>query len=336
LKTDEFPSGSDALHYQQILDAVPNAVVVIDTDFNVKWVNAAFSQLSGFSRSQAMGKKCYDMFPGNLCRTPDCPMHRILTGAERICYEGDKHYASGRSAPGMITATSYRGAGGELAGMIEIVSDMTPLYESREKFRKAMGGVIQAMSLAIEMRDPNTAGHQRRVTKLCRTMARELGFSWERTEGLRMASAIHDLGKIFVPQAILNRSGEVTGHELAIIQNHPKAAYDILKDIDFPWPIAETIYQHHERMDGSGYPRGLKGDAILMEARILGVADVVDAMCCFRPYRPAVGMQAALEELHRGRGIKYDAAIVDICVRILREGRMDWGPVVEQTTPVSA
>jgi len=325
----------DALDYRQVLEAVPDAVVVIDADFNVLWVNAAFSGLSGIPRSQAIGKKCHDVFPGDLCGTQACPMNRIRDGVEQLRYEGDKHYACGRSAPGIITAAAYRTADGKLAGIIEIVSDMTPLYESREKFRKAMGGVIQAMSMAIEKRDPNTAGHQRRVTKLCRRIARELGFSWERTEGLRMAAAIHDLGKIFVPQAILNRSGSVTGHELAIIHNHPKAAYDILKDIDFPWPLAEAIYQHHERMDGSGYPRRLKGEEILLEARILGVADVADAMCCFRSYRPAVGMQAALEELTSWRGIKYDADVVDACVRILKEGKMDWGPVEAKADPTA-
>ncbi len=314
------------LDFQQVLDAAPNAVVLIDTNFNVIWVNAAFSNLSGVSGSPAVGKKCYDVFPGDLCRTPACPMNRILNGVEWLRYEGDKHCTCGRSAPGIITATAYRTAGGKLSGLIEIVSDMTPLYESREKFRKAMGGVIQAMSMAIEKRDPSTAGHQRRVTKLCRRMARELEFSWERTEGLRMAAAIHDLGKIFVPQAILNRSGELAEHERGIIQNHPAAAYDILKDIDFPWPIAETIYQHHERMDGSGYPRGLKGDEILMEARILGVADVVDAMCCFRSYRPAVGMDSAMAELNSQRGIKYDPDVVDACIRVLelKDGKMDW------------
>ncbi|MBW2042894.1 MAG: HD domain-containing protein [Deltaproteobacteria bacterium] len=323
-------AGSDELDFRQVLEAVPDAVIVVDLDFNVRWANAAFSTLTGVPLSRAVGKKCYDVFPGKLCGTPGCPLNRIQEQMAPLCYEEDKQCGYGRSAPGLITAVPYRTAGGKLAGMVEIVHDMTPLYESREKYRKAMGGVIQAMSLAIEKRDPNTAGHQRRVTKLCRRIARELGFSWERTEGLRMAAAIHDLGKIFVPQAILNRSGELAEHERAIIQNHPKAAYEVLKDIDFPWPLAETIYQHHERMDGSGYPRGIKGESILLEARILGVADVVDAMSYFRPYRPAVGIQAALEEISKGRGIKYDPDVVDACVRVIKEGKMDLALVEEK------
>lgn len=250
-------------------------------------------------------------------------MIRIGEGAEKLRYEGDKHFASGRSAPGIITASAFRSADGNLAGMVEIVSDMTPLYESRERFRKAMGGVIQAMSLTMEKRCPYTAGHQRRVTKLCRAIAGELGFSWERTQGLRMAAAIHDLGKILVPAAILNKSGTMSVHELGIIRDHAQTAYDILKAIDFPWPIAETIYQHHERMDGSGYPRQLKGQAILLEARILAVADVLDAITCFRSYRPAIGLQTAMAELNAQRGKQFDPMVVDACLRVLSRGEVD-------------
>jgi PAS domain S-box-containing protein len=307
----------------QVLDAIPDAVIVIDSDFNVRLVNAAFTVLSGVSKGNAIGKKCYDVFPGDSCMTPSCPMHHINDDMEQFRFEGDKHYAFNKRSPGIITASAYRRADGTLAGIIEVVSDMGPLYESREKFRKAMGGVIQAMSLTIEKRDTYTSCHQRRVTKLCRAIARELSFSWERTQGLRMAAAIHDLGKILVPAAILNKSGDLSEHEIAIIRSHPQNAYDILKDIDFPWPIAETIYQHHERMDGSGYPQGLKGDEILLEARILAVADVFDAITRFRSYRPAIGLGSAMEELKEHRGTLYDTAVVDACERVLMQGKVD-------------
>ncbi|MDZ7580826.1 MAG: HD domain-containing phosphohydrolase [Deltaproteobacteria bacterium] len=325
MNTGTLPTQASDIDFRQVLASMPDAVMVIDNDFNVLLVNDAFTMLSGVEPSRAVGKKCYDVFPGNLCRTPGCPMHRIRNGVESLRYEGDKHCVCGRSAPGIVTARVYRSPEGAPAGMIEIVSDMTPLYESRERFRKAMGGVIQAMSLTIEKRYPYTAGHQRRVTKLCRAIAEEMGFSWERTQGLRMAAAIHDLGKILVPAAILNKTGEISEPEMAIIRTHPQTAYDILKDIDFPWPLAQTIYQHHERLDGSGYPQGLKGDAILLEARILAVADVVDAITCFRPYRQAVGLEAALAELKAQRGQLFDAAVVDACVRILSTGGVDLG-----------
>ena len=324
MKKIDFPVQKTDLDLMQVLEALPDAVMVIGIDFTVRLVNAAFKDLSGIECSEAIGKKCYDVFPGELCRTPDCPMRRIGKNVESLRYEADKHCACGRSAPGIITARAYRSPDGAVAGMIEIVSDMTPLYESRERFRKAMGGVIQAMSLTIEKRYPYTAGHQRRVTKLCRAIAEEMGFPWERTQGLRMAAAIHDLGKILVPAAILNKAGEMSQPEMAIIRAHAQTAYDILKDIDFPWPLAQTIYQHHERMDGSGYPQGLKGEAILVEARILAVADVVDAITCFRPYRPAKGPEAAMAELTSQRGKQFDAAVVDACVRILSMGKVDF------------
>lgn len=323
------------IDHRQLLEALPDAVMVIDNDFNVLLVNEAFTRLSGVDPSRAVGKKCYDVFPGDLCRTPGCPMDRIHNGVESLRYEADKHCVCGRSAPGIVTARVYRSPEGAAAGMIEIVSDMTPLYESRERFRKAMGGVIQAMSLTIEKRYPYTAGHQRRVTKLCRAIAEEMGFSWERTQGLRMAAAIHDLGKILVPAAILNKAGEMSEHEMAIIRAHPQTAFDILKDIDFPWPLAQIVYQHHERMDGSGYPQGLKGDAILLEARILVIADVLDAITCFRPYRPAVGLEAALVQLKTQQGTQFDEAVVDACVRVLSTGRVALGLAVQTSEPAA-
>lgn len=309
----------------QVLDAMPDAVAVIDLDFNVHKVNSAFETLSGVSKAAAMGRKCYDVFPGDVCRTPNCPMNRIVNGEDQIRYEGDKHYTKRRSSPGIVTASAYTNEDGTLGGIIEVVCNIGPLYESRERFRKAMGGVIQAMSLTIEKRDSYTACHQRRVTKLCRAIAREFGFSWERTQGLRMAAAIHDLGKILVPAAILNKSGDLSEHEMAIIRSHPQTAYDILKDIDFPWPIAETIYQHHERMDGSGYPQGLTGEAILLEARIIAVADVFDAITRFRSYRPSVGYEAALSELKANRGVLYDPDVVAACEYVITQNKVDFG-----------
>jgi len=169
------------------------------------------------------------------------------------------------------------------------------LQISLAKLRKAMGGIIQAMSLTIETRDPYTSGHQRRVADLARSIAHEMGLPEDQVDGLRMAGIVHDLGKIAVPAEILSKPTKLSNIELALIKVHPQTSYDILKDIDFPWPVAEIVFQHHERMDGSGYPRGLKREAISLEARILMVADVVEAMASYRPYRPALGVDIALE-----------------------------------------
>lgn len=319
------------LDYQQVCQAVPDGLIVIDFEFNVCFINSAFTRMSGVSQNAAIGYKCYDIFPGSLCGGPSCPIMRIKSGVERLEYEGEQSCSCRIQIPSVITAIPYRDAAGNLIGIVQNITDISSvkgaenaLNRSEERFRKTMGAIIQAMSLTIEKRDPYTAGHQRRVTKLCRVIANELGYSWERTQGLRMAAAIHDLGKIMVPAAILNRPGTMTEHELAIIRLHPQAAYDILKDIDFPWPIAETVYQHHERLDGSGYPRGLKGDQIIQEARILAVADTAEAMSSFRPYRPSLGIDQALTELYAYRGTRYDETIVDVCVQMLTTGKVDW------------
>lgn len=193
------------------------------------------------------------------------------------------------------------------------------LQHTLENLRKAMGATIQAIASTVEMRDPYTAGHQRRVANLARAIATEMGLSKEQVEGIRMAGVIHDLGKISVPAEILTKPARLTQIEFNLVKAHPQVGYDILKRIEFPWPIAQTVLQHHERMDGSGYPAGLSGEEILMEARILGLADVVEAMCSHRPYWPALGVDKALEEISRKKGVLYDPNVVDACLKVFTE-----------------
>ncbi len=191
--------------------------------------------------------------------------------------------------------------------------------KSGERYRGALTDTIRAIARTVEKRDPYTAGHQQRVAELSVAIGRELQLDEDRLEGLRLGATIHDIGKIYVPAEILNRPGRLSAPEFAIIKSHPEVGYDIVKDVKFPWPVAETIRCHHERLDGSGYPRGLKGEAIPLEARILAVADVVEAMASHRPYRPGHGIDAALEEIARHRGEWYDATAVDACLRLFRE-----------------
>ncbi|MCJ7596533.1 MAG: HD-GYP domain-containing protein, partial [Desulfobacterales bacterium] len=188
-----------------------------------------------------------------------------------------------------------------------------------EKLRKTLGGTIQVISRAVEMRDPYTAGHQRRAADLARAIATEMGISADRTDFVRIACTIHDIGKISVPAEILSKPTELTDIEFSLIKAHVQAGYDILKDVEFPWPVADVILQHHERMDGSGYPRGIKGNDLLLESRILAVADVVEAMASNRPYRPGLGLNVALEEITKKRGILYDPDVVDVCLRLFNE-----------------
>ena len=193
------------------------------------------------------------------------------------------------------------------------------LQTSVGKLRKALDGIINAMAFTVEMRDPYTGGHQQRVAALSVAIAKELGLSQDRINGLRMAAMIHDMGKISIPGEILSKPGPLNEIEFSLIKAHPKVGYDILKSIDFPWPIAQMVLQHHERMDGSGYPSSLRGEEILLEARVLSVADVVETMASHRPYRPALGLGKALEEVNRYKGACYDVDVVDACLKLFAE-----------------
>jgi PAS domain S-box-containing protein len=193
------------------------------------------------------------------------------------------------------------------------------LRQSFERLRRSFEGTIHVLASAVEMRDPYTAGHQRRVAQLACAIAKEIGLPEEQIEGLRMAGLIHDVGKVNVPAEILSKPGWLTDLEFGLIKMHPQTGYDVLQAIEFPWPVAQMVLQHHERMDGSGYPQGLSGEEILLEARILGVADVVEAMFSHRPYRPARGLDQALEEISQNRGVLYDPEVVDACLKLFTE-----------------
>ena len=209
---------------------------------------------------------------------------------------------------------------------LNFLSDVTERKKNEEKLRqtldglgKALSGIFQVLSALTEKRDPYTAGHQRRVADLARAIGQEMGLVAERVEGLRLAGTIHDMGKIAIPSEILSKPTHLTEIEFNLIKVHPQVGYDILENIDFFWPIATMILQHHERMNGSGYPAQLKGEEILLEARILAVSDVVEAMASHRPYRPALGIEAALAEIEKNKGILYDSEVASACLALFRE-----------------
>ncbi len=192
---------------------------------------------------------------------------------------------------------------------------------AQEELAQALTAVVIAMARAMEVRDPYTAGHENRVAEVACAIAQELGWTEERIRGLRMASLLHDMGKISVPTEILNKPVTLSHAEFSLIKEHPETGYAILRDLPFPWPLADIVRQHHERLEGSGYPLGLKGEAILPEARVLAVADVLESMSSPPPYRPARGMEVALAEIEEQAGTKLDADAVRVCVSIFREGR---------------
>ena len=195
-----------------------------------------------------------------------------------------------------------------------------------EQLRRTVEGTVLAMSHVVETRDPYTAGHERRVTELATAIAEEMGMDGEELTALRHAGLIHDIGKIAVPAEILAKPGRLSEVEFNLIQQHPATGFDILAAIDFGRPVAEMVLQHHERLDGSGYPRALSGEDILPEARILAVADVVEAMSSHRPYRAALGMEAALAEIREPVGVKYDADVAASCVRLVEEQGFQFTP----------
>ena len=194
------------------------------------------------------------------------------------------------------------------------------LNETLEDLRNALGGIIKVITSTVEARDPYTAGHQARVSDLARSIAKALGLGKDQVEGIRISSAVHDLGKISVPAEILSKPGRLTEKEFSLITDHPQIGFELLETISFKWPVARLVRQHHEKIDGSGYPQGLKDGDILDGAKIITVADVVEAMASHRPYRPALGIQIALEEITKNSGILYDPDVVNSCLSVFRQG----------------
>jgi putative two-component system response regulator len=193
------------------------------------------------------------------------------------------------------------------------------LQASERRSRALTAAVVQTITKMVEYRDPYTTGHERRVGDLAAAIGAKLGYRDEELDGLRMGGYLHDVGKVAIPAEILTKPGRLTENEFRLIQGHTEIGYDILAGIDFPWPVAELARQHHERLDGKGYPRGLVGDQILPAARVIAVADVVESMASHRPYRPSLGPAKAIEEIQQGRGTRYDPAVVDACVRLFEE-----------------
>ncbi len=291
------------------------------------YANAALAEMLGYSVEELRGLESIGV--AALIHQEDreyffTRYESLLSGATPLPgYEVRSNRKDGATRSLLVSATriEYQGKPAVQATFVD-VTDRTLVQEelqrSLEKLQKAMEGIVEAMALAAEVRDPHTAGHQRRVAQLASAIASELGLPEDRVQGIRMAALIHDIGKIYAPAEILSKPGQLTELEFGLIKTHPQVGRDILKTVEFPWPIAEIVYQHHEALDGSGYPEGLSGEEITLDARILAVADVVEAMSSHRPYRAALGIETALEEVSRNRGVLYDPDVVDACLLLLR------------------
>ncbi|KUG21549.1 hypothetical protein ASZ90_008706 [hydrocarbon metagenome] len=250
--------------------------------------------------------------------------------------DGTERYFSISGAPNFDSEGNFIGLVGIFKNLTDIRRSEMELKRSLEKLQLAMSSTIDAISMIVESRDPYTAGHQRRVAKLAVAIAQELGLSEERIELIRMGGLIHDIGKIYIPASILTKPSKLGDLEFAMMRSHPTVGYKILNKVDFIPVIVDIVHQHHERIDGSGYPLGISGDDIFLESKIVAVADTVEAMASNRPYRPARGIAFALEEIRKQRGFTLDALVVDACLRLFEEKSFTFKLDSEETTDVNA
>ncbi|KUG23530.1 sensory box histidine kinase/response regulator [hydrocarbon metagenome] len=311
-----------------IVENIPDMIFLKDSrELRFVRFNRAGEDLLGRSREELLGKSDYDLFPKEQAASFTQKDRNVLHSKELV--DIAEEFIQTRNKGERILHTKkvpILNEDGEPAYLLGISEDITErklaeakLLETLNSLKKSFDTTIQVMISAIEVRDPYTAGHQIRSAELAGAIATEMGLDQLKIDGIKMAGSIHDIGKLSVPSEILSKPTKLTNLEFSLVKEHSRSGYEILKNVESPWSLAQIAYQHHERMDGSGYPRNLKGDEIFMDARIMAVADVVEAMASHRPYRSALGINAALEEIEKNRGILYDATVVDACLRLFRE-----------------
>jgi PAS domain S-box-containing protein len=320
--------------YRVIADNMTDVITIMDMNLRFTYVSPSIMRMRGYTAEEATAQTFEQaMTPESLLLAYNIyeeEMQREASGTadpDRVRIIQLEEYRKDMSTVWVEVSLSFlRDADGRPIGILSLTRDITERKKAEEdqkktleSLRKAFGATIQVMVSAVESRDPYTAGHQIRSANLARCIATEMDLPCEKIEGLRMAGSIHDIGKLSIPAEILSKPTKLTNIEFSLIKEHSRKGYEMLKDVESPWPLAEIVYQHHERMNGSGYPRNLKGDDILIEARIMAVADVVEAMASHRPYRPGLGIDPALEEIEKNRGTHYDNTVVDACLRLFRE-----------------
>ena len=301
----------------------PNPIFIIQ-DGEFKLVNPQFIKESGYLEEEVLGSDFLKfVYPDDREIVKEKTKQRLK---KRSCspfeYRAIRKSGDIIQVLEVLTSITYQGERailGNVKDITEIKQVREELQQSYERLKKTLNTTIETVSKIVEIRDPYTSGHQLRVSQLAKAIAKELNLSQDKIEGVRIAALVHDIGKISIPAEILSKTTTLSDIEFSLIKEHSQTGYDILKTIDFPWPVAQIVFQHHERLNGSGYPRGLNGDEILLEAKIICVADVVEAMSSHRPYRPALGIKAALEEITQNKGILYDPEIVDACLKLFKE-----------------
>ncbi|MEW5825500.1 MAG: PAS domain S-box protein [Candidatus Bipolaricaulota bacterium] len=313
--------------FRDLANALPTCVFEADLAGRITYANQTGLDWFGYSECEALGG--IDLTQMVIPEQRDTAARTFRQAMDRGEVPSGEYMAlrkDGTTFPGLVSSRALV-RDGQTIGIRGILVDISERVESAHRIERALTGTVRALAATTEMRDPYTAGHQERVTLLALAIGRRMGFAGSRLEGLRVAGLLHDVGKASVPAEILSKPTELTAIELDFVRQHPATGYAILKEIDFPWPVAAIVLQHHERADGSGYPHGLRGEHILVEARILAVADTVEAMASHRPYRAALGLAKALAEVAAGRGTRYDAAVVDACLAVFAERETALGPL---------
>ena len=313
--------------YRLLADNAQDVIFLLDMNLNFTYVSPSVKSLRGYEPEEVLRQTprdsltplSWDLAGRNLTEImeieksghADIPVSRTLQ-LEMVRKDGSTVWTE-------VNFSFIKDEHQRVVNILGVIRNITERRLENERTRKALEATVQAISMTVEMRDPYTAGHQRRVADLAGAIAVEMNFSLERITAIRIAAAIHDLGKISVPAEMLSKPTKLTDLEFTIIKTHAQSGYDILKDIEFPWPVARIVLEHHERVNGSGYPNGLTGDHVLMESRILSVADVVEAMASHRPYRASLGIEAALKEISKNKGILYETEVVNACLRLFHE-----------------
>ncbi|MDA8126890.1 MAG: PAS domain S-box protein [Deltaproteobacteria bacterium] len=313
--------------FRSLSECAPDIIYTIDSYGAFTYVNPAWQRILGHSTDEVIGKELIHFVRGGQIPVYDRLFNKVLSEQQTIQdfigtlvhKDGSDRYFSISGSPNMDSEGRMIGIVGTLKDVTDLMLSEVKLKKSFEKIQTALDSTIQAISKIVESRDPYTAGHQERVASLAVAIAEKMNLSEDLIASIRMAATLHDVGKINVPAEILSRPRLLNNVEMGMIRMHPEIGYGILASIEFPYPVAQIVLQHHEKMDGSGYPTGLAGEDILLEARILAVADVVEAMATHRPYRPSLGLEKTLEEISFHKGTLYDEAVVDTCLKLFDE-----------------